>query len=90
MNFIFILKEFFADVNPRFFLGLALSHLTRLLSSVNLNVENLSHQRAGRWACKALKRKPLKRCTTDENRYLLALTQGEVQDEPENMIKTAF
>jgi hypothetical protein len=32
----------------------------------------------------------LKRCSTDENRYFLALTQGEVRDEPENMIKTAF
>jgi len=40
-------------------------------------------------ACKALKRKSLKRCPTDENRYLLALTQGEIQDELENMIKTA-
>jgi hypothetical protein len=32
----------------------------------------------------------LKRCITDEIRYFLDLTQGEVQDEPENMITTAF
>jgi hypothetical protein len=55
-----------------------------------LNVAKPSHKRAGRVACKALKRKPLKRYTTDEIRYFLDLTQSEVQDEPENVIKTAF